>query len=80
MDSPILSLKEKKIKLLKKENATSGMRESLFDYTITNCGNNQAIIAENEILEHVNYSVANIIELTLEEGRGRYEFLARGSQ
>lgn len=75
LDSPILSLKEKKIKLSEKEKATPGMRESLFDYIITNCGNNQVIIAENEIPEHVDYSAANMIEFTLEEGRGRYGFL-----
>lgn len=75
LDSPILSLKEKKHKISEKEKATPGMRESLFDYIITNCGNNQVIIAENEIPEHVDYSAANMIEFTLEEGRGRYGFL-----
>lgn len=34
------------------------------------------IIAENEIPEHVDYSAANMVEFTLEEGRGRYDFLA----
>lgn len=75
LDSPILSLKEKKLKLSEKEKATPGMRESLFDYIIRNCGSNQVIIAENEIPENVDYSTANMIEFTLEEGRGRYGFL-----
>lgn len=76
LDSPILSLKEKKHNISEKEKATPGMRESLFNYIITNCGSNQVIIAENEIPEHVDYSAANMIEFTLEEGRGRYGFLA----
>ncbi|MGL4333136.1 MAG: hypothetical protein ACRCSR_10170 [Bacteroidales bacterium] len=75
LDSPILSLKEKKIQISEKEKATPGMRESLFDYIVKNCGENQVIIAENEIPSNVDYSTANIIEFTLEEGVGRYGFL-----
>jgi hypothetical protein len=75
LDSPILSLKEKKIKMTSKEAATPGMKTSLFRYIIENCGENQVIIAENEIPEDVDYSKANLIEFTLEEGTGRYGFL-----
>ncbi|MEF9839652.1 MAG: AAA family ATPase [Lachnospiraceae bacterium] len=75
LDSPILSLKEKKIQISEKEKATPGMRESLFDYIVKNCGENQVIIAENEIPSNVDYSTANMIEFTLEEGVGRYGFL-----
>lgn len=75
LDSPILSLKEKRIKMTSKEAATPGMKTSLFRYIIENCGDNQVIIAENEIPEDVDYSKANLIEFTLEEGIGRYGFL-----
>ena len=34
LDSPILSLKEKKHKITEKEKATPGMRESLFKYSV----------------------------------------------
>lgn len=76
LDSPILSLKEKKIQLSEKEKATPGMRKSLFDYIIKNCGANKVIIAGNEIPENIDYSAANMIEFILEENRGRYGFLA----
>ena len=74
LDSPILSLKEK-IKV--SEQATSGMKESLFKYIIDNCGNNQIIIAENEIptAPMVDYSSVNMIEFTLDDQNGRYGFL-----
>ena len=58
-----------------KEAATPGMKTSLFRYIIENCGDNQVIIAENEIPEDVDYSRANLIEFTLGEGIGRYGFL-----
>jgi len=75
LDSPILSLKEKKIKMAEKEKATPGMKESLFRYIIENCGANQVIIAENEIPENVDYSSVNLIEFTMDEDNGRYGFL-----
>ena len=53
LDSPILTLKENKIKLSEKEKATLGMKECLFQYIVDNCGKNQVIIAENEIPERV---------------------------
>lgn len=37
LDSPILSLKEKKHKITEKEKATPGMRESLFKYIVNHC-------------------------------------------
>ena len=75
LDSPILSLKEKKKIVSEKEKATPGMRESLFRYIIQNCGNNQVIIAENELPENVDYKSANLIEFTMDEKEGRYGFL-----
>ena len=51
------------------------MRESLFRYMIENCGDNQVIIAENEIPENVDYSTVKIIEFTQDETLGRYGFL-----
>ncbi len=75
LDSPILSLKEKKMKLKEKEKATSGMRASLFTYLIQHCGDNQIIISENELPETVDYSKVNMIEFTLDENEGRYGFL-----
>ncbi len=40
---------EKNTKLQRKKKATPGMRESLFKYIVNHYGNNQVIIAENEI-------------------------------
>lgn len=71
LDSPILSLKEKKYKISEKEKATPGMRESLFKYMIGHCGNNQIIIAENEIPEGVNYSNVKLIEFSDEDTEAR---------
>ena len=41
------------------------MRESLFQYLVDNCGDNQIIIAENEIPEtdNMDYSKAKLIGL-----------------
>ena len=75
LDSPILSLKEKKIQMTESEKATHGMKESLFKYMIENCAANQVIIAENEIPEHVDYNNATLIEFTMDENNGRYGFL-----
>ena len=75
LDSPILSLKEKKYKISEKEKATPGMRTSLFQYLIDHCGENQIIIAENEIPDDVDYKNAKLQEFTLEPGNGRYGFL-----
>lgn len=75
LDSPILSLKEKKYSITESEKATAGMRESLIQYIIDNCGNNQLIVAENELPETVNYQNANRIIFTMDEEQGRYGFL-----
>lgn len=75
LDSPILSLKEKKKIVTVKEKATPGMRTSLFSYMIQNCGNNQLIIAENELPPDVDYSGVNLIEFSMDETVGRYGFL-----
>lgn len=74
LDSPILTLKEKK-KISQKELASPGMRESLFRYFVNNCGDNQIIIAENEIPANVDYSTANLIEFTHDKSVGTYGFL-----
>ena len=71
LDSPILSLKEN---VLEEEQASGGMREALFRYMVNNCGENQVIIAENEIPQNVNYSKANLIEFTKNKEKGRYGF------
>ena len=46
------------------------MRESLFQYLVDNCGDNQIIIAENEIPEtdNMDYSKAKLIGFGQEEG------------
>ena len=76
LDSPILSLKEKKYNITEAEKATAGMRAGLIRYIIENCGQNQVIIAENELPENVDYSKAHLITFSQEEGEGlRYGFL-----
>lgn len=76
LDSPILSLKEKKYGITKNEVATFGMKESLIRYIIENCGENQVIIAENELPEAVDYAKATVITFTQSESEGvRYGFL-----
>lgn len=73
LDSPILSLKEKKPKfgITEKDKADPGMRESLFQYLMDHCGDNQIIIAENEIpeTENMDYSKARLIPFGEEGGR-----------
>ena len=73
LDSPILSLKEKG-KVNENELATPGMKESLFKYIITHCGENQVIIIENELPENVDYKAAHLIPFTKDDD-GRYGFL-----
>ena len=51
------------------------MRGSLIQYIIDHCGNNQLIVAENELPETVNYQNANRITFTMDEEQGRYGFL-----
>lgn len=76
LDSPILSLKEKKHKLTAKDITTIGMREALIQYIMDNCGDNQVIIAENELPDTLNYESTNQIIFTMdEEGDNRYGFL-----
>lgn len=73
LDSPILSLKEKET-VNEFELATPGMRESLFKYIISHCGENQIIIIENELPPNVDYRTAHLIPFTKDES-GRYGFL-----
>ena len=76
LDSPILSLKEKKHNVSENEKVTAGMRQSLIQYIIDNCGKNQVIIAENELPEDVDYSKAHQITFSMEDDEGlRYGFL-----
>lgn len=42
---------------------------------IDNCGDNQLIVAENELPETVNYQNANRIIFSMDEEQGRYGFL-----
>lgn len=48
---------------------------SLFRYIVNNCGDNQVIIAENELPKDVDYNTARLIEFTMDEEVGRYGFL-----
>ena len=76
LDSPILSLKEKKHEIAEKEKATTGMKTALFKHMIENCGENQIIIAENELPADVDYSAVNMLIFTQEDNAGeRYGFL-----
>ena len=76
LDSPILSLKEKKHNISEKEKATTGMKTALFKCLIENCGENQIIIAENELPADVDYSTVNMLTFTQEDNAGeRYGFL-----
>lgn len=76
LDSPILSLKEKKHSIAENEKVTVGMREALIQYLIDNCGNNQLIVAENELPEAVDYKQSHRLIFSMEEnGTDRYGFL-----
>lgn len=76
LDSPILSLKEKKHSIAENEKVTVGMREALIQYMIDNCGNNQLIVAENELPEDVDYKQSHRLIFSMEEnGTDRYGFL-----
>ncbi len=69
VDSPILSLKEKK-----SEQASENMKESLFRYMLKHQDNGQMIIVENEIPE-LDYSNANLIYFSKDIDDGRYGLL-----
>lgn len=70
-----MSLKEKKFSITESEKVTKGMSESLIQFIINHCGENQLIVAENELPETVNYENANRIIFTMDEEQGRYGFL-----
>ena len=70
LDSPILSLKEN-IDIP----ATDSMKTGLFRYMLSNCGDCQLIIAENDLPEGVDYSSATMIEFTKDPHRDRYGFM-----
>ena len=45
-------------------------------YIMDHCGENQVIIAENELPENVDYSKANQVNFSMEDGEGlRYGFM-----
>ena len=75
LDSPILSLKEKKRDIAESEKITPEMRTSLFNYMISHCEGDQVIISENELPDGVDYSSAKLIEFTKDERKGIYGFL-----
>jgi predicted nucleic acid-binding Zn-ribbon protein len=72
LDSPILSLKEDV-----DVPATEGMKVSLLNYIIDNCGDCQVIIAENEIPESVDYTGVNVIRFGKAGGSTRSGFLQK---
>jgi hypothetical protein len=65
-------LKEKKKDsgITEADKADPGMRESLFQYIVDNCGDNQIIIAENEIPETVNMDYSNAKLIGYGQGEG----------
>lgn len=76
LDLPILSHKEKKHKLITKDITTVGRREALIQYIMDNCGDNQVIIAENELPETLDYSGVHLLNFTMGDEEGeRYGFL-----
>mgnify|MGYP001215685250 FL=1 len=72
LDSPILSLKEDV-----DVPATEGMKVSLLNYIIDNCGDCQVIIAENGIPESVDYTGVNVIRFGKAGGSTRSGFLQK---
>ncbi|GHV33421.1 hypothetical protein FACS18949_07310 [Clostridia bacterium] len=71
VDSPILTLKEKKID----NEASDTMKAALFRYMRDHQENGQMIIIENDIPD-MDYGSANIISFTKDETEGRYGFLS----
>ena len=69
LDSPILSLKEKKDTLIEES-----LKSGLFKLFVDNSKKMQIIIVENEI-PSIDYQNANIVEFTEDKNKGRYGFL-----
>lgn len=69
LDSPILSLKEKKDMLIEES-----LKSGLFKLFVDNSNKMQIIIVENEI-PSIDYQNANIVEFTKDKNKGRYGFL-----
>ena len=69
LDSPILSWKEEKTK-----KPSETMRYLLFQNIISNQGDMQTIIVENEI-PNIDYKNVTLIHFTKEKDNGRYGFL-----
>jgi hypothetical protein len=72
LDSPILSLKEDV-----DVPATEGMKVSLLNHIIENCGDCQVIIAENDIPDSVDYTGVNLIRFSKTDDSARAGFLKR---
>ena len=72
LDSPILSPKENV-----NVPATEGMKASLLNYIIENCGDCQVVIAENEIPDSVDYTGVNLIRFGRTGDSTRAGFLKR---
>ncbi len=72
LDSPIMSLKEKKYDISDSEKTSEGMRNGLFRYFVDHELNRQTIVLEND-LPYVDYRDANIIRFTkIDDGESRY--------
>lgn len=74
IDSPILSLKEKRTEN-KDGYVTEGMKDGLFRYLVSNNLQRQTIIIENDI-PNIDYKNTNLIEFTHDNSEGkRYGFV-----
>lgn len=74
LDSPIMSLKEKKHSIDENEIAPESMKASLFKYLVATRYSRQTIVLEN-VIPSIDYEDSNLIEFTKDENRGRYGLL-----
>jgi len=74
LDSPIMSLKEKKYAFDDNEKTSEPMKAALFRYLVNNSSYRQVIVLENSIPD-IDYKDSNLIEFTKDENRGRYGLL-----
>lgn len=74
LDSPIMSLKEKKREIPESEVAPMTMKEALFSYLVETRNVRQTIILENDIPD-IDYLDSNLIQFTKDENNGRYGLL-----
>lgn len=72
LDSPIMSLKEKKYDISDSERTSEGMRNGLFRYFVNHELNRQTIVLENDLPE-IEYKDANIIRFSrIDDDESRY--------